>query len=74
MSSPGDGGEELVILAERPRRGVVRDEDVRAVLSERTGVVPTSVVWVEPGQLPRTSSGKIKREEAAERYLPPGTS
>ena len=64
-----DGGEELVILAESksPKPDAVKS--ISAVLSERTGFVPHRVVLLEPGALPRTSSGKLRREEAARRFL-----
>ncbi len=64
-----DGGEELVILAESksPRPDAVKS--ISAVLSERTGFVPHRVVLLDPGALPRTSSGKLRREEAARRFL-----
>jgi len=64
-----DGGEELAILAESksPRPDAVKS--ISAVLSERTGFVPHRVVLLDPGALPRTSSGKLRREEAARRFL-----
>ena len=64
-----DGGEELVILAESksPKPDAVKS--ISAVLSERTGFVPHRVVLLEPGALPRTSSGKLRRDEAARRFL-----
>ena len=64
-----DGGEELVILAESksPKPDAVKS--ISAVLSERTGFVPHRVVLLDPGALPRTSSGKLRREEAARRFL-----
>ena len=64
-----DGGEELVILAESksPKPDAVKS--ISAVLSERTGFAPYRVVLLDPGALPRTSSGKLRREEAARRFL-----
>jgi len=54
----------LVIAAEF--RGAdepaARSELVRLVASE-CGVVPADVVFVKPGSLPRTSSGKLRRLE-----------
>jgi acyl-CoA synthetase (AMP-forming)/AMP-acid ligase II len=75
-------GEALLILAER-RRGVTGDDAThiaaavqRAVL-ERTGVAPREVRLLAPGTLPRTSSGKLRRQEALRRWVagtlaPPG--
>ena len=64
-----DGGEELVILAEAKSPQPDAAKSISAVLSERTGFVPHRVVLLDPGALPRTSSGKLRREEAARRFL-----
>jgi acyl-CoA synthetase (AMP-forming)/AMP-acid ligase II len=70
---PGGGGEALLLLAERARGGAVPDAELehalrRAVL-DRTGVAPHTVALLEPGTLPRTSSGKLRRQEALRRWL-----
>jgi len=65
--------ERLVVLAERARGRPPRDDAalaaqaVRAV-AERTDLVCGRVLILEPGTLPRTSSGKIRRAEARRRY------
>ncbi len=70
---PEDGaGEELLVLAERAH-GRKADpglaaEARRAVL-EATGIAPHTVRILEPGTLPRTSSGKMRRREALRLYL-----
>jgi acyl-CoA synthetase (AMP-forming)/AMP-acid ligase II len=66
------GGEELLLLAERRRGTAERDAEIeaaarRAVL-DRTGVAPHAVVLLAPGTLPRTSSGKLRRQEALRRW------
>ena len=77
-----DGGdvEELLVLAERTREarepGAALEEAVRDAISSRTGVRPHTVRILEPGTLPRTSSGKMRRGEALRRFqdgklLPP---
>jgi acyl-CoA synthetase (AMP-forming)/AMP-acid ligase II len=55
--------EGLSLLVERGL-GPLEESEVRARVIERCGVDPLVVV-LEPGALPRTSSGKIKRQEAA---------
>ena len=45
----------------------LRDQIEVRVL-ERTGLRPAVVEVLTPGTLPRTSSGKIRRSEAARRY------
>jgi long-chain-fatty-acid--[acyl-carrier-protein] ligase len=54
----------VVIVAEfrGPNEGDVRAEVVQRVASE-CGVVPSDVVFVRPGSLPRTTSGKLRRLE-----------
>ena len=72
---PEDGErEELVILVERNRGssavvdpGLARG--VRESVASRLGLVPDVVRVLEPGTLPRTSNGKIRRGEARRRYL-----
>jgi len=67
-----EGGEGLLILAERAHRTDRDDadiaEEVRARLVERTGIRPSRVEMLEPGTLPRTSSGKLRRGEALKRF------
>ena len=64
----GDGGEELVVLVERNRNAAPEDaslaDRIARRITERTGLVAARVVVLEPGTLPRTSSGKIRRAEA----------
>ena len=64
-----DRGEGLCLLAERGFDLVPDDEEraideIRVAVVERCGVDP-AVVLLAPGALPRTSSGKIRRQEAA---------
>ncbi len=70
-----EGGEreELVILVERNRGssasvdpGLVRA--VRESVAARLGLVPDVVRVLEPGTLPRTFNGKIRRGKARRRY------
>jgi acyl-CoA synthetase (AMP-forming)/AMP-acid ligase II len=71
---PGAEGEELVILAERASRTDRANdpaliEQIRAAVIERTAVRPHAVHVLEPGTLPRTSSGKLRRAEALRRFV-----
>ena len=64
---PPDGdGEELLILAEHT--GSADAAAIRAAILERTGVRAHTVALLEPGTLPRTSSGKLRRGEALRRF------
>jgi long-chain-fatty-acid--[acyl-carrier-protein] ligase len=63
-TSAGASRPGLVITAEfrGPDESGARSELVQRVASE-CGVVPSDVVFVAPGSLPRTSSGKLRRLE-----------
>jgi fatty-acyl-CoA synthase len=68
----GSEDEALLILAERAGpagEDAVVEERVRAAVVAGTGVRPHTVRMLEPGTLPRTSSGKLRRSEALRRYL-----
>jgi fatty-acyl-CoA synthase len=70
----GAAGEILVILAERardasPTAAAELVDTIRAAVNERTGLRADRVVVLQPGSLPRTSSGKIRRSEAGRLYL-----
>jgi len=63
-----DEGERLVLFVEvrDPQEGQA-EACLRAVRAT-TGVAPDLVVLLDPGALPRTSSGKIRRAEALRRW------
>jgi fatty-acyl-CoA synthase len=70
----GADAEELTVLLERVRQGNAADDEAlasraRRMIVERTGLVPARVGVLEPGTLPRTSSGKIRRAEARRLFL-----
>jgi fatty-acyl-CoA synthase len=72
----GDDGEELIVFVEvRSATDDLAERCRRAMLGQ-TGLDPSLVVLLEPGTLPRTSSGKLRRSEAlrlweARLLLPP---
>jgi acyl-CoA synthetase (AMP-forming)/AMP-acid ligase II len=71
LGLPTADGEELLILAEHAageHDPALADRIRRAVLAG-TGVRPFAVEILAPGTLPRTSSGKKRRQEALARYL-----
>ncbi|RLU00322.1 AMP-binding protein [Ketobacter sp.] len=71
---PGSGREQLVILQELQRNGNCNNDlAVTAAMAARAvaarhGVLPTVVVLLPLNALPRTSSGKLQRVEARQRY------
>ncbi|MHB8799568.1 MAG: fatty acyl-AMP ligase [Thermoanaerobaculia bacterium] len=74
----GEDGEQLLVLAERARgTGPAGDatpdtlaaEAIRRAILARTGIRPHTVRLLAPGTIPRTSSGKLRRNEALRRFL-----
>jgi len=66
-------GEQLIMLAEKDPRSKRTEEEVRADISHRIlkglSLKPRDVELLEPGTLPRTSSGKLRRSEALRQFL-----
>ena len=70
----GADGEVLLLLAEIERRGRASGagdigEACRAAVRTATGLELDHVELLEPGTLPRTSSGKLRRQESLRLYL-----
>ncbi|HYO66131.1 MAG TPA: fatty acyl-AMP ligase [Archangium sp.] len=67
----GENDEALLVLAEYAPGAEVAglEERIREAVLAGTGVKAHTVRVVEPGTLPRTSSGKLRRSEALRRYL-----
>src|ERR1700722_2877706 len=66
-------GEQLIILAEKDPRSKRAEEEVRTEIShcilKGRSLKPRDVELLEPGTLPRTSSGKLRRSEALRQFL-----
>ena len=69
---PEAGTERLVVAAETRERDVAARDEVRAAIVNVTvdilGTPPDEVVLLEPGSVPKTSSGKIRRAACREMY------
>lgn len=69
----GENGEQLLILAERARSGPAddgrTDEQIRQAILVQTLIRPHTVHLLDPGTIPRTSSGKLRRGEALRRFV-----
>lgn len=71
----GEAGEQLLVLTERARRAGRADDDtlvaerIASAILSRTGIRPHAVRLLAPGTIPRTSSGKLRRNEALRRFL-----
>ncbi|MBU8897157.1 amino acid adenylation domain-containing protein, partial [Corallococcus sp. M34] len=69
-----DGEERLVVVQEvdaRKLEGAIDDVAgaIRQRLSEVHEVLPAALVLIEPGSLPKTSSGKVRRSATREAFL-----
>jgi acyl-CoA synthetase (AMP-forming)/AMP-acid ligase II len=70
----GAAGEELVLLLEARRELPAAEYRALGAAAARavrtaTGLAPDRVAVLAPGSLPRTSSGKLRRQEALRRWL-----
>jgi acyl-CoA synthetase (AMP-forming)/AMP-acid ligase II len=70
----GAEGEQLVVFVEAARATDPRDYPrlaaaCSAAIPEACGLVPDHIVVLEPGSLPRTSSGKLRRGETLRLWL-----
>jgi acyl-CoA synthetase (AMP-forming)/AMP-acid ligase II len=54
----GSGGDPIAVT-----------EAVCRAVVDATGIAPGAIVLVKAGGIPRTSSGKIRRQECRQRYL-----
>ncbi len=64
------GADTLVVAVEArtPDTDALRDAVITAVVTQ-VGLRPHAVIILEPGALPKTTSGKIRRTELQQRYL-----
>jgi len=67
--------EHLVIVAEVDRQFMRKlnypdlVEKLRLEIAKQHGINPFSIVFLKPGRLPKTSSGKVQRNETKENFL-----
>ncbi|OHV02762.1 fatty acyl-AMP ligase [Mycobacterium talmoniae] len=66
---PGEVTEQIIVVAERNAAGDDHDQLVRRAVWNRTRLTVADAVFLEPGQLPKTSSGKVQRSRTRELYL-----
>ncbi|MFC3963705.1 fatty acyl-AMP ligase [Nocardia jiangsuensis] len=60
--------ESLVIVAETPDADAEPAGKIRSAVARTHEVVPSTVLLVPPGEIPRTSSGKVRRGECRARF------
>jgi 1-acyl-sn-glycerol-3-phosphate acyltransferase len=73
LTDEATGTEKLVVVAETRERGAARRaalaSTVTDLVSRGLGLPPDRVELIPPGSIPKTSSGKLRREETKQLYL-----
>ena len=73
VTDAGSGTEKLIVAAESRERDATRRAAIAAAVTEQVSqglsLPPDRVEIVPPGSIPKTSSGKLRREETKQLYL-----
>ncbi|WP_445347427.1 AMP-binding protein [Corynebacterium marquesiae] len=74
FSVEGNDSESLVLMVERaddaqPSDDAEATEAIRTAVTAHHGITPDDIVWKAPGEINRTSSGKIARRVAKKNYV-----
>ena len=73
LTDEGAGTEKLVVVAETRERDAARRSALASavtdLVSRGLGLPPDRVELIPPGSIPKTSSGKLRREETKQLYL-----
>ena len=73
LKDAGSGTEKLVVVAETRERDAARRGVISSAITELVtgglGLPPDRVELIPPGSIPKTSSGKLRREETKQLYL-----
>jgi fatty-acyl-CoA synthase len=73
LTDEGAGTEKLVVVAETRERHTAKRAAIRSSVTELVtqglGLPPDRVELIPPGSIPKTSSGKLRREETKQLYL-----
>src|SRR5207302_218773 len=73
LNDEESGTEKLVVVAETRERDTARRAAIAAKVTESVsqglGLPPDRVELIPPGSIPKTSSGKLRREETKQLYL-----
>ncbi|MGC0774317.1 MAG: AMP-binding protein [Candidatus Acidiferrum sp.] len=73
LSDKAAGTEKLIVVAESRERETSRRAAIAAAVTEQVsrglGLPPDRVELIPPGSIPKTSSGKLRREETKQLYL-----
>jgi fatty-acyl-CoA synthase len=73
LNDEASGTEKLVVVAETRERDASRRAAIAArvtdLVSQGLGIPPDRVELIPPGSIPKTSSGKLRREETKQLYV-----
>ncbi|MGH9743647.1 MAG: AMP-binding protein, partial [Candidatus Acidiferrum sp.] len=73
LADEKSGTEKLIVVAESRERETTRRAAIVAAVTEQVsqglGLPPDKVEIIPPGSIPKTSSGKLRREETKQLYL-----
>jgi 1-acyl-sn-glycerol-3-phosphate acyltransferase len=73
LKDEGSGTEKLVVVAETRESDASRRSAISAAISQEVsaglGLPPDRVELIPPGSIPKTSSGKLRREETRQLYI-----
>src|SRR6202030_2019907 len=73
LKDESSGTEKLVVVAEVRERDAGRKASIAAAITEQVsrglGIPPDRVEVLPPGSIPKTSSGKLRREETKQMFL-----
>jgi 1-acyl-sn-glycerol-3-phosphate acyltransferase len=73
LKDEGSGTEKLVVVAETRESDAARRSAISAAISQEVsaglGLPPDRVELIPPGSIPKTSSGKLRREETRQLYV-----
>jgi 1-acyl-sn-glycerol-3-phosphate acyltransferase len=73
LKDEGSGTEKLVVVAETRERDAARRGTIASsitdLVTQGLGLPPDRVELIPPGSIPKTSSGKLRREETKQLYL-----
>ncbi|MCB9681279.1 MAG: fatty acyl-AMP ligase [Alphaproteobacteria bacterium] len=68
VADVGEDGERVLVFAEVRERTEGQAQAVVQAVKAATGITPDLAVLLDPGTLPRTSSGKLRRSETLARW------
>jgi fatty-acyl-CoA synthase len=73
LKDPQSGTEKLVIVAESREQASGRRAEIAAAITDQVsrglGIPPDRVELIAPGAIPKTSSGKLRRDETKQLYI-----